>query len=693
MRRLSKAAGAFTCFFTIALALHHIRRRRSPRRVESTKGVEMPLSMDRDHDTSPCAQIIVFYATCSGTAKSLANMLVETLLDRGVDCVTLATHESITDPEALRTMMQRCRLCLGIVATTGDGAVPQEFQRLFAFLRCCTPSQLDDGTHFSILALGDSKYRQFCSAGKEVGKYLQRAGFLPCLSDDGIVCSDANEESSHTRTYGCWVESIIAFLISRLEIPVGPLSASPPIHRRFVVLPEVSSRSTTVIDVEHTPPFAMSPSMMEPTMSRPGQFAVTAVASCVPGGSDHPMVHVTLDVSAFAKLSYEAGDHIGILPPNSSGVVDELLSFLDDGRRDADSVVRILQTTKSAARASPASAFPLSDVTWRFVLTWYVDVSCTPSMQALQHMIRCCGAPENERERMMKLVADVDSYRAVLDSVVHSCRTNENNAPIRLTDVLRLVFPAVRSLSLDRLCEGLPRLQPRYYSIASDPSSHIDGTLEILVRVIEHGITSQYLASRPRFVYGFIRKSTFHLPKGKEKSILMIGPGTGLAPLLGFLHRRSAQMKKQQSRQKTGGASAVAVNGPASGWGPALLFHGCRYRSDWDHHLMGLVLPHIESSALQQLFLCFSREITSSLLGHDRRYVQHLVNDHATEVAALLLDRSSFVFVCGDAKRMARDVRESLEQILCHSGGLTPSSASDHIKRMIASQRYLEDVW
>jgi NADPH-ferrihemoprotein reductase len=626
-------------------------------------------------------KIVVFYASCGGTAKTLANLLTETLGDRGVGSVALVTPDNVTDLDSFTAIMTTCQLCLGIVATTGDGSVPQDFQRIFSYMRSAT-KPWTEACHFSILGLGDSKYQQFCKAGNDVAKCCTQGGLSPCISDSGILHSDATSDPTHSRTFGNWMESILAIIPTYTGLVVGPLSISPPTQRRFQVQSLASAQS---VDAAVTVPFVLSPSMMEPTPTRPARLLVKQVTPCLKGGSEHQIVHVALDVRAYPRLTYEAGDHIGILPPNSNSCVDELLMFIGAGSVEADACVRVQLNTMSAARATPASMFPLPVVSWRFVLTWYLDISRIPVMQSIQHIIRCCQATAAEKERMMGLVANVDAYQAMLDSLAEQLR----HRAIRLVDVLRLVLPETKSVPLDRLCECLPSLQPRYYSIASDPVSHTDGSLEILVRVIDDGVASQHLASFPQHVYGFIRKSTFHLPKGRNKSVLMIGPGTGLAPLLGFLHRRGALMKKQlRSSNASVGNTNKFINDQCQMW----LFHGCRHKEDWTHYLEGLVQPHIDSHTLHHRFVCFSREDTPPSTGA-RRYVQHMLEERASDIVAVLLHPTTVVFICGDAKRMARDVRETLERILCTFGGLEPHAAAHHIKKMMLSQRYLEDVW
>ncbi|CUI15164.1 FAD-binding protein, putative [Bodo saltans] len=342
------------------------------------------------------AKIVVFYASCGGTATTLANLLVETLGDREVSSVLLVSPESVVDLDSFSSMMGSCNLCLGIIATTGDGSIPQNFQRIFSFLRCASAS---GASHFSILALGDSKYQYYCKAGEDVAVTLSQRGFCPCISDSGVTRSDAAQDPTHSRAYGLWVESILLTIPLHTDMVVGPLRTSPPIQRRFQVQSLVGDHG---VDIGATIPFVLSPTMAEPTPTRPGRFSVKQLIHCLQADSEHQIAQITVGVNDYPKLTYEAGDHIAILSPNPTSVVDELLAFLDEGALTADTCVRIHHNTTSAARATPASSFPRPVVSWRFVLTWYLDISRVPAMQSVQHIIRCCDATTEEKVTMLE---------------------------------------------------------------------------------------------------------------------------------------------------------------------------------------------------------------------------------------------------------------------------------------------------
>lgn len=663
--------GLLSCFLALSKFLQ-------PKSVNSRAIMHAP----RNPSRCQCADIVVMYASCGGTAKGLATMLAESLRDRGVINVVLLGSEEAKDFETFSSILSSCRLCLAVVATTGDGTVPYEFLQVFSFLRKYSSCPaLRYAQYVSVLGLGDSKYRQFCKAALDVTKCFSRCSFLALLDEHDAKatmegrcwCSDAADENSHEGNFSRWSELVVRALRVRLGVEVGPIPSSPPAHLRFQVTP-VSSFPTTTIAT----PFVLSPSMMEPTPTRPGRLRVSRATPCLPEGSNHPIVHVVLDVTEYPRLSYEAGDHIGILAPNARSVVECLLTFLDEGRSGgADVPLKVHQNSTSAARASPASTFPHMVVTWRHVLTWYLDISRFPSLHVLRHMVRCCSASSVEKNFMMQRLSDELQWQRVVEEVK---RHHPEGSNLRLVDILRHTFPLCSSVPLSRLCECLPLLQPRFYSIASDPISH-PGSLEIFVRVLKDGVASPYLASQPSLVFGFIRKSQFHLPKNRSKPILMIGPGTGLAPLMGFLHRRGAQHKKQRQ---------PSINGPA---GQVWLFHGCRFKEDWTHRLESLVSPHLHAGTLSNLRVCFSREQARSADGSRCRYVQDLMKEQANDVTSLLLDPDSVVLVCGDAQHMARDVRDTIERLLSTVGGMDMSSARDYVRRMISTQRYLEDVW
>jgi cytochrome P450/NADPH-cytochrome P450 reductase len=190
-------------------------------------------------------------------------------------------------------------------------------------------------------------------------------------------------------------------------------------------------------------------------------------------------------------------------------------------------------------------------------------------------------------------------------------------------------------------------------------------------RDIFKGVCSNYLAAQSvdSTIYGFVRKPTipFHPPENPHRPMIMIGPGTGVAPFRGFLQERAAL--KQQG---------VPV-------GESMLFFGCR--DPLQDFLYEDEMRGFEASGITRLCTAFSREP-----GKPKTYVQHAIESHADEVWRLL-QQDAVVFVCGEASRMAPDVRQAFAEMFRQRTNTTRTDANTWLSGLIAGQRYLEDIW
>jgi NADPH-ferrihemoprotein reductase len=173
----------------------------------------------------------------------------------------------------------------------------------------------------------------------------------------------------------------------------------------------------------------------------------------------------------------------------------------------------------------------------------------------------------------------------------------------------------------------------------------------------------------------FLRPSdNFGPPKDLSTPLVMIGPGTGVAPFRGFLQQRRAA------------ATAAAGGDPAVALGEAWLYFGCRRRDE--DYLYGAELEAFEASGdLARLRVAFSRE------GAAKEYVQHLMARDGAALAKLVLQDGAHVFVCGDGAAMAKDVHAALAGALRDYGGLGEAEAEAQLKTMAASGAYVRDVW
>ncbi|MDE2365221.1 MAG: NADPH--cytochrome reductase, partial [Hyphomicrobiales bacterium] len=228
--------------------------------------------------------------------------------------------------------------------------------------------------------------------------------------------------------------------------------------------------------------------------------------------------------------------------------------------------------------------------------------------------------------------------------------------------------------------EMLPLLQPRYYSISSSPKvdpqrcSVTVGVVEGPARSgrgIYRGVCSNHLAARngDERVFAAVRetKAGFRLPDDSKIPLIMIGPGTGLAPFRGFLQERAALEK----------AGATL--------GPAMLFFGCR-RPDQDF-LYADELKAYAAAGIVELQTAFSR-----VDGQPRAYVQDVLRREKNRVWDLI-ENGAVIYVCGDGGKMEPDVKRALVDLYCERTGLSAEAGEQWIADMGARNRYTLDVW
>uniref|UniRef100_A0A8W7PZM8 NADPH--hemoprotein reductase n=1 Tax=Anopheles coluzzii TaxID=1518534 RepID=A0A8W7PZM8_ANOCL len=235
---------------------------------------------------------------------------------------------------------------------------------------------------------------------------------------------------------------------------------------------------------------------------------------------------------------------------------------------------------------------------------------------------------------------------------------------------------------IDHVCELLPRLQPRYYSISSSSKLH-PTTVHVTAVLVKYetktgrlnkGVATTFLAEKhpndgepaPR-VPIFIRKSQFRLPPKPETPVIMVGPGTGLAPFRGFIQERDHC--KQEGKEI----------------GQTTLYFGCRKRSE--DYIYEDELEDYSKRGIINLRVAFSRDQEKKV------YVTHLLEQDSDLIWSVIGENKGHFYICGDAKNMATDVRNILLKVIRTKGGLSETEAQQYIKKMEAQKRYSADVW
>ncbi|MGQ3356102.1 MAG: sulfite reductase subunit alpha [Phreatobacter sp.] len=347
--------------------------------------------------------------------------------------------------------------------------------------------------------------------------------------------------------------------------------------------------------------------------------------------SEKETYHVEFNL-AEAGLDYVAGDALGVFPTNELGLVDQIIAMLG---------------------ASPLA--PVRGRTLRAVLA--EDVSLSPAPDSLFELVSfLTGGAQREKARALARGEDPDGDAAHLD-------------------VLAVLgkFPAARPHP-EAFVEALEPLQPRLYSISSSPKA-VPGRVSLTVDAVRYvigkrrrlGVASTFLGERaaeggPVRVY-LQRAHGFGLPADPSLPVIMVGPGTGVAPFRAFLQDRAAD-----------GAP-----------GPNWLFYG-HQRQATDFFYADELAALKASGVLTRLSLAWSRD------GTEKIYVQDRMRETGAELWRWL-EAGAHFYICGDAKRMAKDVEAALVDVVATHGALSADAAVAYVQAMKKAGRYQADVY
>ena len=360
-------------------------------------------------------------------------------------------------------------------------------------------------------------------------------------------------------------------------------------------------------------------------------------------------------------MTYRVGDHLSVVPRNDPALVDAVARRF--GFLPAD---QIRLHVAEGRRAQ----LPVGDaVSVGRLLTEFVELQQVATRKQIQIMSEHTRCPVT-KPKLLAYVGDDDASAERYRSEVLGKRKS-------VFDLLE-EHPACE-LPFHAYLEMLSVLSPRYYSISSSPArdpSRCSVTVAVVEapassgRGIYRGVCSNYLARRRvgDTIHATVRetKAGFRLPDDPAQPIIMIGPGTGLAPFRGFLQERADRKAK--------GASL----------GPALLFFGCRHPEQ--DFLYAEELKAFAADGVTELHTAFSR------LNGAKTYVQHLVAAQKDRVWDLI-EKGAITYVCGDGGKMEPDVKAALVAIYRERSGADADAGARWIEDLGARNRYVLDVW
>lgn len=543
--------------------------------------------------------LTILYASQTGNAKGVASQLEKSAKAAGITVVL----KNIADYKA-KSLKNESHLLI-VASTNGEGEAPDDAIEFHEFLLGKKAPKLPD-LSYSVLALGDSSYEFFCQTGKDFDERLQALGakqVAPRVDCD--VDYDSECES--------WTLSIVESLKDELTQAEAALTPVSYIND----LPTEGATS----QYSKQNPFAAEFSLSQKITGR---------------DSAKDVRHIEIDLGE-SGLTYQVGDALGVWFENDETLVAKLLNELNFSGDEKITLKVSGEVQELSLQEALISQLEITQTAPAFIEFW---------------------AQHSQDSKLLAIANDKNSAR-------------EFAGEHQVIDVVNLAKADVDAQSL---VNALRKITPRLYSIAS-AQSEVEEEVHLTVGLVSFdangdtrtGGASGFLANRlaeGQKVRVFVEHNdNFRLPQSDDTPVIMIGPGTGVAPFRAFMQEREA-------RDATG-----------DNWmffGDQTFTQDFLYQVEWQNYL--------KSGLLTRMDVAFSRDQAEKI------YVQDRLREQSSEVFAWL-ERGAHLYICGDANRMAKDVHQTLVEIIQEHGKLSAEQAEDYLKSLRSNKRYQKDVY
>ncbi|RDV13021.1 assimilatory sulfite reductase (NADPH) flavoprotein subunit [Pontibacter diazotrophicus] len=533
----------------------------------------------------------ILYGSHTGNSEALANNLAQRAKAQGVEA-------EVSDMATFKTRdLKKITNLAVLVSTHGIGEPPVQAEDFYNFLHSKKAPDLSH-VKFSVLALGDSSYVDFCQTGKAFDAALEKLGAQRI--SPRVDCDVDFEDLAEA-----WQNSFLQ--------QIAQTSGANP---------AAEAKSNEAAPAAQT----------QYSRKNPFEATILEKINLNGKGSSKETIHLELSLEG-SGLQYEPGDALGVYGTNSPSLIEGVLQTTN---LSGDEVVQGHNGEKTLAEA----------------LTYDYELSPLSSVTLAKY------AELTGSTRLKGILADNEKVLEYLHG----------------RDILDLLKEVPYKLKANDLLSVLRKNMPRMYSIASAQAA-VEDEVHLLVSVVRYqaygrnkeGLCSATLADRFKVddkVKVFVDKNTrFKLPKDADTPVIMVGPGTGVAPFRAFMQHREVEEHTGKS------------------W----LFFGDRnfttdflYQTEWQQYLKEGVLTKAD--------VAFSRD------QEQKHYVQHRMLENGKELYNWLEDGAHF-YVCGEAKRMAKDVHNTLKEIIEQHGGVTHEKAEEYIKHLQIANRYQTDIY
>ncbi|KAK6504412.1 NAPDH-dependent diflavin reductase [Arthrobotrys conoides] len=623
--------------------------------------------------------ITLLYASETGTTEDYAEELGRTL-ERLYFKVRIVEMDLFEPKRLLSTT-----LAIFMCPTTGQGDVPENMQKFWRFLlRKKLSSSLLSHMKFSTFGLGDSTYPKFNWAVKKLHKRLLQLGAQEFyIRGEG----DVQHEEGTDGALIPWVSGLTSRLLELFPLPDGisPIPDHQLLPPKFRVSIDTSKPVYPDETYSENLTLPRGPTSFKLTVSKNDRLT--------------PVTHFQdtrlLSFTSQTPLSHSPGDAISILATNPPEVVSEALEILNLGISPDQPLL-----------ITPSSTTFITPLTLRTLLTHHLDITAIPR----RSFFTFCAAftdDETHKERL------IDFTNPLYAEELFDYTTRPRRS---ILEVLQ-EFGSVK-VPIGYLVEMIPKIKGRLFSIASAaeqyssptilppstseqlPERDVEGKeyqLDLLIAIVKYrtvikrirrGMCTRYISSLTpgntlnatitKGGLGTSSSSTSHKIH-HSTPVILIGPGTGVAPMRAMVWERMIGVSKYVSEG----------NGKA-GLRPAktLLFFGCRgkdldyyFGNEWDEFGKKF------GNEVFEVKTAFSRD------QERKRYVQHVIKEEKMQVWRLVGEMGGVVYVCGSSGRMPQAVREALIEVFVEVGGKEREDAEAYLLGMEGEGRYRQETW
>ena len=532
--------------------------------------------------------INILFGTQTGNSESVAEDLSNFALSNG-----FKTQINALDDIEMNNLSKMKNVAI-ITSTYGEGEMPDNAQLFWNALSSNTAPQLNN-MNYSVLALGDTGYEEFCHAGKLLDTRLEQLGAKRIIKR--IDCDVDFEDLAEK-----WINSVV-----------------PKFN---------PDKKLDVVNKDKTESIVKSWSRKNP------YEAIISYNTLLSGpNSNKEIIHYEIDLGD-SGLKYEVGDSLSIIPRNKQLLVDQ--------------IIERLHTSKDFIPSG-------HEIDIENLLKFKFEI-LTPTKRLIEYIEKIA------EDSKLSLILEKKDSKALDDF----------KWGMDVLDFMNL-NPKV-DIIVEKFLDLLKPLQHRTYSISSSINKY-DNKVHLTISSVRwknkkrdyNGVCSTYLADdcneKEKIKIFFTPNKSFRLPEDKDKDIIMIGPGTGIAPFRAFLQEREV------------------TNSSGKNW----LFFGDQTR-DNDFIYEDELKDMLNKNILTKLDLAFSRDQKEKL------YVQHKIYENKKEFFSWI-ENGSIIYICGDATKMAKDVEDIILKIISEENNCSLNDSIDYLNKLKKEKRYLRDVY